>query len=53
MLAPPEEIENPTEIQRVRSSSHDRTLTEKGQELQKQELKKKEKAFNKAYETWR
>lgn len=53
MLAPPEEIDNPTETQQVRSSSRERTLREKGQELKKQELKKKEKAFNKAYETWR
>lgn len=34
-------------------SSRERTLTEKGKALQKQELKKKEKAFYKAYETWR
>lgn len=53
MLAPPEEMDNPTETQQVRSSSRERNLTEKGQELKKQELKKKEKAFNKAYETWR
>lgn len=53
MSSLPEEVKNSTETQPVRSSSRERTLTEKGKELQKQELKKKEKAFYKAYETWR
>lgn len=48
-----EEIKNPTEGQPVRSSSRERTVTEKGQELKTQEVMKKEKAFNKAYEAWR
>lgn len=39
--------------QQVRSSSRERSLTEKGQEMHDQEAKKNEKAFNKAYNSWK
>lgn len=36
-----------------RSSSRERKLTEKGQEIHDQETRKREKAFNKTYDSWR
>ena len=53
MLELAEEIKNAQEAQQIRSSSRERMLTQKGQELQNQEAKKKEKIFCKAYETWK
>lgn len=53
MSSPAEETDNPTKEQQVRSSSCERNLTEKGQELHEQEVKKIEKAFNKAYDSWK
>lgn len=53
MLEPAEEIKNALKAQQKRSSSRERTLTQKGQELQNQEAKKKEKTFCKAYEAWK
>lgn len=39
--------------QQVRSSSRERSLTDKGQEMHDQEAKKHEKAFSKAYNSWK
>ncbi|XP_026101642.1 uncharacterized protein LOC113072978 [Carassius auratus] len=36
-----------------RSSSRERKLTEKGQEMHEQDTRKREKAFNKSYDTWK
>ncbi|XP_073785217.1 uncharacterized protein [Danio rerio] len=49
------ELNSTTEMQQVRSrsSSRKRNPTEKGLEMQKQETKKHEKAFNKAYTSWK
>ena len=47
-----EKIDNPTDAL-PRSSSRERRLTEKGQELQDQDDKKRETAFNKAYDSWK
>lgn len=46
-------MSNPANTQQVRSSSRERTLTEKGQEMHDQEAKKHEKAFNKSYDSWK
>ncbi|CAH2256001.1 Hypothetical predicted protein [Pelobates cultripes] len=43
MLSPAEETEKPTETQQVRSSSRERSLTEKGQEMHEETVKKNEK----------
>lgn len=48
-----ENIYSLPKVQQVRSNSRERTLTEKGQELHKLEAKKNEKAFYKAYESWK
>ncbi|XP_041845165.1 uncharacterized protein LOC121642470 [Melanotaenia boesemani] len=53
MLSPAEETDNPTEMQQARSSSRERNLTEKGQEMHEQTTKKNEKTFNKAYDSWK
>lgn len=53
MSLPAEEIETPLETHQVRSSSRERSLTAKGQELHEQEAKKNEKAFSKVYDSWR
>jgi len=53
MSLPAEEIDKTPEAQQVRSSSRDRILTTKGQELHDQEAKRNEKAFNKAYDSWK
>ena len=45
--------EETSKTQQVRSSSRERTLTEKGQEMHDQEAKKHEKAFSKAYNSWK
>lgn len=49
------DLNSTTEMQQVRSrsSSRKRNPTEKGLEMQKQETKKHEKAFNKAYTSWK
>lgn len=52
MLNPAEEADD-SEQQGVRSSNRERHLTEKGKEMQEYEAKKNEKAFNKAYDTWK
>ncbi len=53
MLSSAEETDNPPEAQQVRSSSRERRPTEKGLELHEQEAKKNEKAFSKAYDSWK
>ncbi|KAG1944948.1 hypothetical protein F2P79_014429 [Pimephales promelas] len=53
MSLPAEEIDKDPKAQQVRSSSRDRILTTKGQELHDQEAKRNEKAFNKAYDSWK
>ncbi|XP_026042791.1 uncharacterized protein LOC113033320 [Astatotilapia calliptera] len=53
MLSPVEEIDKSTEAQEARSSSRERRLTEKGQEMHEQEAKKNERSFSKAYESWK
>ncbi|KAL1280039.1 hypothetical protein QQF64_014639 [Cirrhinus molitorella] len=53
MSSPAEKTDNPSEEQQVRSSSRERSLTTKGQELHEQEARRNEKAFNKAYDTWK
>ncbi|XP_067276268.1 uncharacterized protein [Pseudorasbora parva] len=53
MSSPAEETDNPLETQQVRSSSRERSLTTKGQELHEQEAKRNAKAFNKAYDSWK
>lgn len=45
---PTEKTDNPIDTQ-LKSSSCERNLTEKGQEMYKQDTKKQEKAFHKAY----
>lgn len=52
MSLPEEQTDNFTDTP-VRSSSSERTLTEKGQEMHNQDAKKCEKAFNKAYDSWK
>lgn len=52
MLNAAEEADD-SEQQGVRSSNRERHLTEKGKEMQEYEAKKNEKAFNKAYDTWK
>lgn len=52
MLNPAEEADN-SEKQKVISSNRERSLTEKGKEMHEQEAKKNERAFNKAYDTWK
>lgn len=47
-----EEISNPS-VQQIRSSSRERSFTEKGLEMREQEAKKQEKAFYKAYNYWK
>ncbi|XP_055366079.1 titin homolog [Betta splendens] len=49
----PVETDKLLEAQQVRSSSRERRLTEKGQEMHEQEARKTEKAFNKAYDSWK
>ena len=41
-----------TQEEKKRRSTRQRTLTEKGRELHEEDAKKKEKSFNKAYDTW-
>ncbi|CAH2277109.1 Hypothetical predicted protein [Pelobates cultripes] len=53
MLSPAEETDKPTEIQQGRSSSRERSLTEKGQVMHEETAKKNEKAFTKAYDSWK
>ncbi|KAL1258159.1 hypothetical protein QQF64_011403 [Cirrhinus molitorella] len=53
MSSPAEKTDNPSEEQQVRSSSRERSLTTKGQELHEQEARRNEKAFNKAYDSWK
>lgn len=48
-----DEAGNPPEAKQVRSSSCERTLTEKGKEPHEQQAKKSGKAFNKAYDSWK
>ena len=52
MSLPTEETDNPTDTP-LRSSSRERKLTEKGQEMHDQDTRKREKAFNKAYDFWK
>ncbi|KAL4006146.1 hypothetical protein ACER0C_005859 [Sarotherodon galilaeus] len=52
MLNPAEEADD-SEQQGVRTNNRERHLTEKGKEMQEYEAKKNEKAFNKAYDTWK
>ncbi len=52
MSLPSVEISNPP-LQQIRSSSRERRFTEKGLEMREQEAKKKEKAFYKAYNSWK
>lgn len=47
-----EEISNPS-VQQIRSSSRERSFTEKGLEMREQEAKKQEKAFYKTYNCWK
>ncbi|XP_040191273.1 uncharacterized protein LOC120924392 [Rana temporaria] len=53
MLSPAEETDKPTESQRVRSSSREQSLTEKGKEMHEETVKKNEKAFNKVCHSWK
>lgn len=48
-----EEAADPPKTKSVRSSSRERTLTEKGKELHEQQAKKNENKFNKVYESWK
>ena len=47
----PEAVEVPEEDRRT--SSRQRTQTEKGREMQEKDARKREKAFNKAYDAWK
>lgn len=47
-----EKTDNPIDMP-LKSSSRERKLTEKGQEMQKQDAKKHDKTFNKAYNYWK
>ncbi|KAI7806542.1 hypothetical protein IRJ41_007791 [Triplophysa rosa] len=53
MLTPAEELSVSPREQPVRSSSRKGSLTEKGLEMQSQRAKKNEKAFYKAYDSWK
>ena len=53
MLTPAEEPDCPPEDKQGKSNSRERSLTEKGLEMQEQEAKKNEKAFKKAYDSWK
>lgn len=46
-------VESKSPVQQTRSSSRERSLTEKGMQMRKHEAKKQEKAFNKAYGSWK
>ena len=52
MSLPIENTDDPKDTQ-FRSSSRERKLTEKGQELHDQDTKKREKAFDKTYDSWK
>ncbi|XP_070412225.1 uncharacterized protein [Nothobranchius furzeri] len=52
MSLPTEETDNPTDTP-LKSSSRERKLTEKGQEMHDQDVKKREKTFKKAYNAWK
>lgn len=52
MSLPTEETDNPTDTP-LKSSSRERKLTEKGQEKHKEDIKKRVKTFNKAYDSWK
>ncbi len=52
MSLPAVEISNPP-VQQIRSSSRERSFTEKGLEMREQEAKKQENAFYKAYNSWK
>ncbi|XP_013873851.1 uncharacterized protein LOC106524553, partial [Austrofundulus limnaeus] len=52
MSNPAEEPDN-LEQQEVRSSNRERHLTEKGKEMHEQDAKKHERAFNRAYDSWK
>lgn len=54
-LVPDKDLNISKEMQpvRSRSSSRKRNRTEKGLEMHKQETQKQEKAFNKAYDSWK
>lgn len=52
MSLPTEKTDNPTDTL-PKSSSLERKLTEKGQEMQNHEIKKREKTFNKTYDSWK
>ncbi|XP_057716613.1 uncharacterized protein LOC130931672 [Corythoichthys intestinalis] len=52
MSLQPEKTDNPIDMP-LRSSSRERKLTEKGQEMQKQMAKKHAKIFHKAYNSWK
>ncbi|XP_073718035.1 uncharacterized protein [Misgurnus anguillicaudatus] len=53
MSSPADNMENPSEAHQTRSSSCERSLTTKGQELREQEAMKNERTFNKAYDAWK
>ncbi|CAI5640766.1 unnamed protein product, partial [Oreochromis niloticus] len=50
--SPEEETGNPTNAL-CKSSSRERKLTEKGLEMQNQDIRKREKSFNKTYDSWK
>ncbi|XP_068074145.1 uncharacterized protein [Danio rerio] len=52
MSLPTVEISNPV-VQQVRSSTRERSFTERGLEMREQEAKRQEKAFHKAYNSWK
>lgn len=52
MTLPSEETDNPTDTP-VRSSSSERILTKEGKETHNHDIKKCEKTFNKAYDSWK
>lgn len=50
--SPEEETGNPTNAP-CKSSSRERKLTEKGLEMQNHDIRKREKSFNKTYNSWK
>lgn len=52
MSLPTEKIDNPVDTP-LKSSSRERKLTEKDQEMHHEGAKKREKTFHKAYNSWK
>lgn len=52
MSVPTNETDNPIDMPHE-SSSRERKQTEKGKEMHKQDAKKREKTFHKAYNSWK